>query len=321
MTAVSPIPAQNNGTAPARLQPSATDFDRPVILRQSPLWARLVVWAIVSVTGATILWACLAKIEEAVPATGQLEPKSAVQPVQAPAGGIVQELLVAEGETVATGDALVRFDPTTAAADLEAAQDVQQRLQEENQFYRGQLNGSLAAGEVSGTLSPEMTRLTSNRAALINENQLYQAILRGEASSAALSPQERQRLQVSQGGRSAQSAIDSLQVQQLSEQLAQVREQKANAEQALRVQQDILDRIEPLRAEGISEVQYLQQEQEVRNRQTALNSLQEEEDRLVLAISQAQVQGQQNTAVSDEALLERIAANENPNRQHRQSAD
>jgi hemolysin D len=310
MTAVSPIPAQNNGTAPARLQPSATDFDRPVILRQSPLWARLVVWAIVSVTGATILWACLAKIEEAVPATGQLEPKSAVQPVQAPAGGIVQELLVAEGETVATGDALVRFDPTTAAADLEAAQDVQQRLQEENQFYRGQLNGSLAAGEVSGTLSPEMTRLTSNRAALINENQLYQAILRGEASSAALSPQERQRLQVSQGGRSAQSAIDSLQVQQLSEQLAQVREQKANAEQALRVQQDILDRIEPLRAEGISEVQYLQQEQEVRNRQTALNSLQEEEDRLVLAISQAQVQGQQNTAVSDEALLERIAANE-----------
>jgi hemolysin D len=111
MTAVSPIPAQNNGTASARPQPSATDFDRPVILRQSPLWARLVVWAIVSVTGATILWACLAKIEEAVPATGQLEPKSAVQPVQAPAGGIVQELLVAEGETVATGDALVRFDP------------------------------------------------------------------------------------------------------------------------------------------------------------------------------------------------------------------
>ncbi|MEB3268899.1 MAG: hemolysin D, partial [Leptolyngbya sp.] len=78
MTALSSPPPQQNGSAPARSQTSTADFDRPVILRQSPLWARLVVWAIVSVTGVTILWACLAKIEEAIPAMGKLEPQSAV---------------------------------------------------------------------------------------------------------------------------------------------------------------------------------------------------------------------------------------------------
>jgi hemolysin D len=310
MASVSSVSNAQAGESGATRGAQAQAFDRAVILRPSPLWAQLVIWAIVSVTGVTILWACLAKIEEAVPATGQLEPQSAVQAVQAPAGGIVQEVLVQEGERVASGEPLVRFDPTTAAADLAAAAAVQERLAAENAFYRNQLQGEIAAGEVPGTLSPEMTRLTSNRANFLAENALYRSILRGDVGGEALSAEQRQRLLVSQGGRTAQAEIDSLEVQQLAEQLSQVREEIANAEQALRVQQDILNRIEPLRAEGISEVQYLQQEQEVRNRETALGSLQEEADRLVLAMSQARVQGQQNTSVSNEALLERIADNE-----------
>jgi len=62
-------------------------FERSVILRQSPRWARYVVWGIVGVTVSTVAWACLAKIEEAIPAQGKLEPQGVVQPVQAPVGG------------------------------------------------------------------------------------------------------------------------------------------------------------------------------------------------------------------------------------------
>jgi len=35
-----------------------------------------------------IVWACVAKIEEAIPAQGKLEPLGAVKDVQAPVGGV-----------------------------------------------------------------------------------------------------------------------------------------------------------------------------------------------------------------------------------------
>jgi hypothetical protein len=46
------------------------------------------------------------------------------------------------------------------------------RLIAENQYYRAQLSGE--GGAVPVTLSAEMARLTSDRAALIEENALYQ---------------------------------------------------------------------------------------------------------------------------------------------------
>jgi hemolysin D len=88
-----------NGNGVISTQPSRqkTDFDKPVILRQSPHWSRAVVWGIVGVTVASIGWACLAKFEEAVPAQGKLEPQGVVQPVQAPVGGVIEEVHVEEG--------------------------------------------------------------------------------------------------------------------------------------------------------------------------------------------------------------------------------
>jgi len=39
-------------------------------------------------TTTVIVWACVAKIEEAIPAQGKLEPLGAVKDVQAPVGGV-----------------------------------------------------------------------------------------------------------------------------------------------------------------------------------------------------------------------------------------
>ena len=287
-------------------------FERSVILRQSPRWARYVVWGIVGVTVSTVAWACLAKIEEAIPAQGKLEPQGVVQPVQAPVGGVVATINVTEGESVEQGDVLVTLDPKATQAQLQSLQDVRGRLVEENEYYRSQLS---PAPEVEGaptTVSPEIARLTSNRIALIEENELYRAILRGDIDSTSLSSPQRERVATSLGGLNSQLEINRLEIDQLTQQLEQVSTELANAIQALDVEQEIYDRIEPLLEQGgISELQGLRQQQEVNNRQTEVNSLQEEQQRLRLAIDQAGEELRRTSVVSREELLERIAANDN----------
>lgn len=293
-------------------QPSGPAFERPVILRQSPRWARYVVWGIVGVTVTTVAWACLAKIEEAIPAQGKLEPEGVVQPVQAPVGGVVDEILVTEGESVERGEVLVTLDPRATRAQLESLIDVRDSLREENQYYRSQLSGTPEPEGTPTTVSPELARLTSNRNALAEENELYQAILRGDLSAGNLSPSQRERVRTSLGDVNSQIAINQLEIEQLTKQLDQVRTQLANAVNALQVEQEILGSIEPLVEQGgISKLQGLRQAQEVNNRQTEVNSLREEQQRLILAIEQAQEELRRTSVVSNEEMLERIATNDN----------
>ena len=105
--------------------------------------------------------------------------------------------------------------------------------------------------------------------------------------------------------------IAGLEVEQLSRQLTQVRAQLANARDALRVNQDILNRISPLADKGaISEIQFLQQEQEVNNRQTEVDRLVEEEQRLELDIVQAEEEFRNTMIGSQDELQQRIGQNE-----------
>ena len=313
-----------NGHGPPQKPRQNPSFERDVILRQSPRWARYVVWGIVGVTVTSIAWACLAKIEEAIPAQGKLEPKGVVQPVQAPVGGVVKEILVQEGQSVEQGDILVTIDPAATEAELRALQEVEKSLIEENEYYQSQLEDVVDEDVAPETVSSGIARLTSNRVALLEENQLYGAIL-GDGAVGALTEQQQARLRASLGDFEAQVAINQLEIEQLSEQLAQVRLQLANArsalanaDRALGVEQEILTRIEPLvEAGAIAEVQELQQEQEVSNRQqavsdqlTEVNNLEEEQQRLTLARIQAEQQLNQTVVASEEELLERIAAND-----------
>ncbi|MGB3136739.1 MAG: HlyD family efflux transporter periplasmic adaptor subunit [Nodosilinea sp.] len=302
-----------DGDAVLANQPSRqqTQFDKPVILRQSPRWSRAVVWTLVGVTTFSLAWACLAKFEEAIPAQGKLEPKGMVQPVQAPVGGVVEEVLVEEGQTVEVGEPLLRFDPETTQAQLESLEAIRTKLLEENAYYKAQLADEI---EVSAPvdIAPGLVQLTSNRAALVAENALYRAQLAGDATGETLPAAQRDRLRASNAELNSRLSIADLEVDQLRRQLTQTQAQLANARDALRVNQNILDRIKPLyEAGGIGEIQYLQQEQEVNNRQTEVNRLIEEGQRIELAIAQAQEQLRNTSIASQDELQQRIAANDN----------
>lgn len=65
-----------------------------------------------------VIWGVMANIAGAVVASGKIVVDKNRQTVQHPDGGVVEEILVKEGDTVAAGDVLVRLDPTILASQL-----------------------------------------------------------------------------------------------------------------------------------------------------------------------------------------------------------
>lgn len=92
-----------------------TDND-DVVLQQSRVWATSITWTLIGVTGFALAWLALAKTEEIVTAPGKLEPLGVVKDIQMPVGGVVDEILVKEGDPVRKGQLLLRLD-TVASRD------------------------------------------------------------------------------------------------------------------------------------------------------------------------------------------------------------
>jgi hemolysin D len=101
-------------------------------LQQSRFLARSITWALVATTAAGLAWLALAKTDEVVLASGKLQPIGDVKTVQMPVGGVLQEMLVKEGERVSAGQVLLRLDN-------EATLDRRKSLQESIQAKQEQL--------------------------------------------------------------------------------------------------------------------------------------------------------------------------------------
>ncbi|WP_206603125.1 HlyD family efflux transporter periplasmic adaptor subunit [Leptolyngbya ohadii] len=288
----------------------AQAFDQPVVLQQPNYWSRGILWGIMGVATFAVLWASFAKIEEAVPAAGQLQPQESVQPIQAPVGGVVQEILARDGQEVKKGDLLVRLDPTAAEAQQKSLGQIKDSLTRQNQFYRSQLAGSAAptlAVAQQLNLPAEVLSLTENRATLFAENRLYQAQLGGSGN---LSPEQRVRLQASEQEANTRAAAAQFEVAQLQQQLSQTEQQLASTQQSLAIDEKIYNDLAPLLADGgIARIQVVKQEQQVIQTRAEVNRLSQEAARLRYAIAQSQQKLQNTVATTNNDLLNRIAEN------------
>ena len=65
-----------------------------------------------------ILWASLAELDEVTRATGRIVPSKQIQVIQNLEGGIVNEILVRQGDEVKAGDVLVKLDRTQFDAEF-----------------------------------------------------------------------------------------------------------------------------------------------------------------------------------------------------------
>lgn len=79
-------------------------------------------WLVLAVGfGGFMLWAGLAPLDQGVPASGQVVVTGNRKAVQNLAPGMVQAILVKDGDEVKSGDVLVRLDPTSARSQYEVA--------------------------------------------------------------------------------------------------------------------------------------------------------------------------------------------------------
>src|SRR3989304_3843113 len=73
---------------------------------------------IVLLLGSMGVWAVETEIFGAVIAHGSVVVTSNVKKVQHPAGGVIKEIFVHDGDSVRPGDLLIQIDETTARASL-----------------------------------------------------------------------------------------------------------------------------------------------------------------------------------------------------------
>ncbi|MGF1536122.1 MAG: HlyD family efflux transporter periplasmic adaptor subunit [Elainellaceae cyanobacterium] len=303
--------SQSSITQASQSRPARAEaFDQPIVLKQTPLWSRAILWGIVGVVTFGFAWACLAKVEEAVQATGELKPQGAVYELQPPVAGKVAEVLVEDGDTVSKGQPLVRLDPSAAEAERESLAEVGNSLVAENNFYKAQLSGApLPASDLGVDIPAEVLNLTASRRALLEENQLYAALIQ-PGGGASLDIFEQGRLNTLQAEVSSRINAAELEIAGLREQLLQTEQQIVAATETLAIEEGILGSITELEEKGgIARVQVRQQEVETISRRAELNRLLQEKEVLLKSIDQATQQRDNTRAASASDILNRMAEN------------
>ena len=109
---------------------------------QQPKDRSIGIWIIFIFFVAFIVWAALFSLEKTVRASGSVMSESRVQIVQAVDGGTISEILVREGDIVAPGEILIRFDQTRVAAQSNEIQARVDALQARVARLRAELTSS-----------------------------------------------------------------------------------------------------------------------------------------------------------------------------------
>jgi hemolysin D len=125
----------------------------------SPLQRR-VLWAILAMLAALLLWACFGKISIVSTVQGKFIPDGRVKQVQPLETSVVTAIHVREGQHVRRGDVLLELDPTLSAADLATGS----RQLELNRLEQARLAAEL------GSRSPQYGTARGSAEARLQEN-------------------------------------------------------------------------------------------------------------------------------------------------------
>ena len=187
------------------------------LLQQGRFWMKTVTWPLIGTTVFGIAWLAFAQTEEIVVAQGQLEPLDAVQDIQMPVGGVVDEILVEEGDSVKKGQILMNLD-------TEASEE-QRRSLETSIKLKG-----LERRKYSEMNSAEVKMLEKNLVLQLEILERYEQLEEAGAASELqfLSQQNtveetRGRLFTTQADRFRQLALLDQQLAELTSRLAEIR--------------------------------------------------------------------------------------------------
>lgn len=212
----------------------ASDADR-ARLEQEPLRARGLLRLAAVALLLIVIWASFAKIDEVTRGDAKVVPTSQIQIVQSVDGGVVEEILVKEGQVVEAGQLMLRVDPTRflstmleSRAGLTALKAKAMRLEA---LTRGiPFNPPASAIKEAPDVYAQEMRLYESRRAEIN----------------------------------AQLSIYQSQLIQRQQELNEVRARRDQAERSLELMTRELNATKPMVASGaVSEMEVLRLEREV----------------------------------------------------------
>jgi adhesin transport system membrane fusion protein len=145
--------------------------------------------AIVLLSVAVIAWASHSEIDRVTRATGQLIASTRVQVIQASEAGVVQAMLVREGDAVEAGQVLAELDPTRARAALRESEARVAAL--EVAIGRLRAEASMAEDLIPTRLAAAYPALAGAQQALFTQRRVaLQTEVGSLEASAALARQE-----------------------------------------------------------------------------------------------------------------------------------
>jgi adhesin transport system membrane fusion protein len=228
-------------------------------LQQEPIKARALLRVIALVIFALLTWAAFAPLDEVARGEGKVIPSSQLQIIQSFDGGVVQEVLVREGQVVNKDDLLLRIDPTRFISTFR-----------ENRAEFLSLQARAA----------RLQALTSNTSMVVSEELL--------AEAPDIVSHERNLYESNRKELDEQLAIARSQLDQRSEELNEVRAKLTQATRALELSTQELNVTKPLLASGaISEVEILRLEGEVSRARGERQQALAQESRLLLAVEES----------------------------------
>ena len=195
-------------------------------IKPSNKWSRITIWTLVYFAGFGIVWASFAKVDETVQSTGKLEPIGTTIDVKVPLGGVIEKILVKEGQVVKEKQVLLKLDTTAVVSKLKALKMVKSQIEADILLSRIQLGEEVPS---EGLSENQKFRLDSLK-------KEYQS--RIDSSKNAIKKSE-------VGLKSAEENVESI-------------------NKVLRVREEILNNLKPLKeVGGISQVKFLKEEVEV----------------------------------------------------------
>jgi len=229
-------------------------------LQQEPVRARLLLRTMTYIILLLFIWAAFASIDEVARGEGKVIPSSQLQVIQSFDGGVVEEVLVKEGQIVNKGDLLLRIDPTRFIA-----------------TYRENRAESLSLQARAARLQA----LTSH-----SEFQLPEDLIK---TSPDIAEHERNLFLSNQKELDEQMSIAKSQLTQREEELNEVKAKLTQVSRALELSRQELNVTKPLLESGaISEVEILRLEGEVSNAKGEKEQALAQQQRLISAIEESQ---------------------------------
>jgi len=242
--------------------PGMAPFEREaveVMSRQHTLRARKITRIAACVVAALLVWAAFARVDEVTRGDGRVVPSRQLQVLQSLDGGVVEQILVHEGDKVEAGQVLLMIDPTRANS--AAADSAAQGFALEARVARLR---ALAQGT---SFLPPTPSSDEERALVEGERKLY------DSRTTELQTQVQ---------------IVRQQLSQHEQELAEMQARKAAAQRALDLSTQELNQTRPLLATGaVSQVDILRLERDVTKNRGDMEQAQAQTGRVQAAIQES----------------------------------